>query len=434
MSKKYALFLTFLVFSASFWGVSANGGTCEAQCNIYNETPEVMLDYVQDLRTAVRNITTKISKETPQSGVKKDFWKVKTKITRWYNLVSNWSGYFSYFKFYVTYPTTHEYIPEIWRDYEILNNESNGLERYIKSLWNRWYQEISLSKDEVCAWIVSNCDFSGNALDVLIQISANHEKVKEYYRLSIMGDSYTKPEWGIAFTRDNFYTDFQKYYNENTTANCSLCDWGYWNRVSEAKDRISQNMEAWKSGIQEWQAAWALLIGGWDAAQNQKIERDLLRRELGRQWVSSEQSQRVLNNLDTFNENGLSKMMSNNFISNSFDYIIKTITPQVNDFKESLNDTFRDEEGAPKTQVSIADLNANYSSTTDATAIKQSIDMLYQKELPTLAVYGENVDEVISKLMEMHFDLNKSIEYLERAKKLFTQACKYQADGRGKCE
>jgi len=36
-------------------------------------------------------------------------------------------------------------------------------------------------------------------------------------------------------------------------------------------------------------------------------------------------------------------MMSNNFISNSFDYFAKMITPQINEFDETVLQSFRDE-------------------------------------------------------------------------------------------
>jgi hypothetical protein len=34
----------------------------------------------------------------------------------------------------------------------------------------------------------------------------------------------------------------------------------------------------------------------------------------------------------------------------------------------------------------------------------------------------------------MHYNINKSVEYLQKAEKLFEWACKYQANGRGNCD
>jgi hypothetical protein len=62
-----------------------------------------------------------------------------------------------------------------------------------------------------------------------------------------------------------------------------MCDGSYWAGVSETMDRISQNMQSAEYGIQEWQNAWALLIGGLDEKEEERIERQLLKRELGRQ-------------------------------------------------------------------------------------------------------------------------------------------------------
>jgi hypothetical protein len=74
----------------------------------------------------------------------------------------------------------------VWRDYDMLNYESDGIERYIKSLGYRGYQNTPLTQEEICNGVASKCNFSGDALDVLISIAGNNEKMKDYYRKSIM--------------------------------------------------------------------------------------------------------------------------------------------------------------------------------------------------------------------------------------------------------
>jgi hypothetical protein len=62
--------------------VSANQAVCEAQCLIYDGTPEVLTQYIQDTRMVVRNITTALRAKTPQTGVEKDFSRLKNSVTR----------------------------------------------------------------------------------------------------------------------------------------------------------------------------------------------------------------------------------------------------------------------------------------------------------------------------------------------------------------
>jgi uncharacterized protein (DUF433 family) len=55
---------------------------CEAQCLIYDGTPEVLTQYIQDTRTVVRNITTALRAKETQTGVEKDFSRLKNSVTR----------------------------------------------------------------------------------------------------------------------------------------------------------------------------------------------------------------------------------------------------------------------------------------------------------------------------------------------------------------
>lgn len=421
----------FLISLSFFVWVQAND-TCETKCTIYEQTPDVLLDYIQEMRAVVRNITTHVRTQQNQTWLDRDVSRLKNSIVRGYNLVSSWNGYYSYFKFYVTYSTTNEYIPEIWRDYDLLNLETKWLERYIKSISQRGLSNITIDKNVACNGITTNCDFSGNVLDVLIALNGNHEKVKEHFRKSILWEVW-QDNAPILLTQTNFYTDFRKHYNENTTKNCSTCNGWYWTRIQETMERVNQNMENADTWIQEWKTAWDLLVGWVDASEAQKIERDLLRRELGRQWVSAEQGNKILQNLDNFNQNWLSWMMSNNFISNSFDYFAKMITPQINEFDETVLQSFRDEMWKEREVVSIADLNKTSQNISNTTLVQQRIAELYQKELSGLAVWDRSINETVSKLIEMHYDISKSVEYLDKASKLFEAVCLYQANWEWKC-
>jgi hypothetical protein len=48
---------------------------------------------------------------------------MKEEMRRLFNLSITWSDYFSYFDFFVIYPIQNEYIYEIWRDYNLLQQE-----------------------------------------------------------------------------------------------------------------------------------------------------------------------------------------------------------------------------------------------------------------------------------------------------------------------
>ncbi len=421
-----------LFFTLSFFFTTQANQSCEAKCPIYEWTPDFLINYTQNLRKVIQNINGEVKKNTPRTWVDRDLGRLKSRITKWYNLFSSWWGYFSYFRFYVTYTISSEYIPEIWRDYDILDRETKQLDRYIKSVWENGYQDISLTKIQICEGVLQ-CNFEGNIIDVLIALQANHEKIKEYFRLSILWENSSKELKDFQLVEENFTTEFRKYYNENTTKNCSSCSGAYWTIVKESMERIDQNMEYASAWIQEWKNAWDLLVGWVDASTAQKIERDLLKKELGRQWVSAEQWEKILQNLDEFNARWLSTVMSNNFITNSFNYFVKMITPQINEFNETITQSFEDAQGNKKPVVSIADFNQTAKQISNTSLVQQRIAELYNKELPSLWVGNRSIDETVAKLMEMHYDVSKSVEYLDKAAKFFEAVCLYQANGMWKC-
>jgi hypothetical protein len=86
------------------------------------------------MRTAITNITSKTHETTPDKYIKKTFEELKSEVFKVYTLFIDWEGYFSYFDFHVTYPISNEYVYEIWRDYNILDEESRGLEKYKKAI------------------------------------------------------------------------------------------------------------------------------------------------------------------------------------------------------------------------------------------------------------------------------------------------------------
>jgi hypothetical protein len=129
--------------------------------------------------------------------------------------------------------------------------------------------------------------------------------------------------------------------------------------------------------------------------------------------------------------------MSNNFISNSVDYFIKMIAPQTENFSDTFMSAFGWEDKTTWVEqkvTSIGNFNTISWNVGTASFIEQSIAWLYQEQQPYLASQSRSLETTISKLIEMHYNINKSVEYLQKAEKLFEWACKYQANGRGNCD
>jgi len=426
--KKYLLIFTFLIITIYsnnivFWD-------CSDKCQIKNETPQILNDYIKNFRTVITNVTANVKTATPNSWVSKDYNYVKSRVLATFNKMIDWNGYYSYFNFYVTYSIKNEYVYEVWRDYNILDKETKWINNYLKSLLKRWYSGVSLTKAQACAWVpeVYKCEFSWELIDLLWQINKNHEVVKDYYRLSIIWDKWDF-DTDIQLVEDNFKNEFNKFYNEFTTEYCSECEWWFSDRLKKSIDKITNWQELSKKWIQDWQEAISILNWSKDKASREKLERSLLQQELSRQWVSTKWSEAILNNLKRFNETG-GFSLENNFITNSFNYLAKSIESQIKAFDDSITQSFKRNEQ----EVPIANfkwLNDELSTTKN---IEERIAEIYNKELPYANLQDNTTSSLQWKIIQMHQSLNRAIKTLDETIKIAQDTCNSQAQWLWKCE
>ena len=123
--KKY--FLTFLIFLCSFSQIYAAG---DEMCVIQNGPSEELVQYIQSNRQVIINLKNIISqKVTDQTGqtsvqqIKEQVTQDGKKVSRIFNTIATWDGYFSYFQYYVTYPLLNDVPYEVKRDHTLLLQE-----------------------------------------------------------------------------------------------------------------------------------------------------------------------------------------------------------------------------------------------------------------------------------------------------------------------
>ncbi len=424
MKKKLliSIFLIFTILQANivFWA-------CSDSCKIKNWPPDVLNNYIYTLRKVINNYNSQISKLKAKTWIQKDYSKTKTDIQTSFNKLINWDDYYTNFDFYVMYGTKNEYVSEIWRDYNLLQSEQKNLEKYYKKIISKWFDEQALDPTKLCNWI-ENCFLSGSALDVIMQITHNHENIMQYYKLSIIWKRILFSS-DLMFVKTDFKDELYKYYNENTTRNCSKCEWWVYDRITKQIDKILNWQELARNWIKSWQDAIALLDGSLSKRQYEKVERDLLKKEVWSKWMSINASQSVLKNLDRYNQNWFS--MDNNFITNSFDYIKYTVQSRIESFSETILQKFKTK---TTTDIPISNFNNTKTDIKQTASIEQRIAQMYNMELPFAQIEDTSNEKLMWRIAELHYNLAQTIKALNWTVKTAQKVCNDQWRWLWNCE
>lgn len=421
--KKF-LFISIFIFNIFFTNITF--WDCNSSCKILSWPPEVLSNYLRDLKRVINNFNSELAKVKPQTWAKKEYTKIKTEIIKFFNKITSWDNYFTNFYFYIMYGIKNEYVPEIWRDYNLLEQEWIYLERYYKKVLSRWYSDFVLDSKKICNWI-ENCDLSGNALDILWKIYKNHDDIKNYFKLSIVWKRHLF-WWNLILVSNNFKDEMYEFYNENTTKNCSICEWWFFDRITKQIDDISNWQELARNWIKSWQEAIAMLDGSLSDREYEKIERDLLKKELQAQWLPINSSEIVLKNLDKYNNWWFS--LDNNFITNTFDSVKDSVVSQINSFTDTILQKFKNN----KKDVSIKDFTKSYSKLKDTKKIEELISEMYNKELPYSKLQDTSTEQLQWRIIELHYNLTQTIKTLDSSIKTSQKICNDQARWLWKCE
>lgn len=420
--KKIILTFLVLLISISYNQTYAN----ESACKIKNKSSEALLDYISNNRAVVRNITTQISLNTQNKTLSWNFTneydRKKWSILRVYNQAFDFNWYFSYFKYYAVYPISNEVPYEVKRDYSLLEKEWEWLKFLLEKSVKNNSSEIKLNW--LCNWISVKCNLSDwitveNALWILIK---NNSRILDLYRNVVIWEKI----WNysdITLVSNNFELDIETNYNNKAYWECSN-EWWFFERISDSIKNISILNQEWKDWIKKWKDAINLLLGK-DVSREEyeKIEKELLRKELSRQWVYWDNQTNVLNALEKYNQDwGFSQ--NNNFLYNTFKNNKVKLEKKLREFKEEVIwDFFRKKEWETitVTQTNTADKNAK-----NTTEIKERVDAL-NLELSSFAWISEvNTDNLRSRLINIHISISNSINTLNQTCKMAVEACNQQ--------
>ena len=436
MKKIMYIFILFSLLKV--WDVFAAWGSCPDSCKISDGPSPWVTEYINNLQSVMSKVRSSLGK-TPKNITSINsagYYRLQKDLVAGYNSIVNWNGYFSTFDYYVTLPMTQSVPYPLKRDHELIQTQIKRLNTLMETVIRRGADFTPVKW--ACDGLQNvKCELNDlPAKQIVVELTKNTEKLADLMRLSIIG----QPEnfvWDFFLVKPNFRDEISIYYNKYTAEACARCEpaelnaWSTGNFINtfsyeKQMTSIFDYNRLWKNGIQRWKDAWALLNGNAGDAKYRMLERQLLSRELWRQWLSGDQSAVILRNLDKYNDAGYS--LSNNFLVNTFnDPLWKRLEKMVYDFNDAVQKA-KDKYGAqPIPFVEIASIS---QSVKNWSFIKKEIDAYYDSEVPFAQVIDDAAWGLLAKIVSYHVSLSQVISGLDTVIPISVNVCNSQCNNK----
>lgn len=410
------IFIIFLISICFFANVNANS------CLIKNETSEGLRNYIKDLRKILKNISRQ-AKTQNQSDIY-SYW------IRVFNDSFNFDYLFDDIDFFSFYWKFQEIPKEVERDYKKLKNEDQAIKQIVKMIDNT-RTEISKVKN-ICAWISWKCNFEDDTYvwDVLRNISQNHERIKDVYvKITTWQKNFTKNMDNYYLIDKNFFKDLETHYAKENNIKCSEEEkWGFWERVKQLTEEVFLNEKYAKDWIKKWKEAWALVnkINTLPQEEYEAMEKELLVKELSRQWVSWDNQINMLESLEKYNKEWWFNK-NNNFITNTFDSASQRFENKFQELRdEVVKDFLENYDKKNREKLPIKDISKVQDNSDEIKDVKARIDNLYMKSLNYSSISEYDSDNLRSRLINTHIELSNSINTLIKTCKKAVKICNQQ--------
>lgn len=426
----FSIFLYLSEFSLVQWESSS-------ACKIQDWPAPVLKDYLNNVQKVTSNIKTNTNKVNVSSSYFND---VKSEGLNFYNSVTSWDWYFWTFNFYVSYPIFQHVPYPVTRDYKLIEQNADYINSFYQNLAKNWASDIIISNP--CNWI-ENCDLKWTASKIISKLLENTNKVRTLYIEKITDNSSVGNNKKLILVPKNFEEEFGNYYNSYTSEDCSKWEnWWEWDKwiIDTLEDSINEIIE---NGIlsehstKDWKEGWNLLVGITTGEDLHEKEQQLLTQELARQWVSWDNSNIILSNLEDANSSEISFTNNPivNSVKNTFSNNFKKIIPGVVDFSENISQNFFSSKWNPsdKKEIPVNDIWKVDDKISKSQDIKQKIDELYNLESPFAQQENISDENLMWRIIKIHFNIVQGINTLDKATPVAEKVCNMQDSWEWRC-
>ncbi len=431
--KKYILFITL------FWLLSIfNTSNASWACPIKDNTAQALLDYIKNNNTVIKNVTDSIvsdkwyREEQKQDlaileQIEKDFKKAKRETESIFNQMFNFSWYYSYFNYFAVFPISTDVPFEVKRDYRLLDSEAKSLIKYLNKIEKKEFFNIIVT--DPCKWVSADyCTFDDNrAKSIIGKLIENNDRVLDLYRLTVMWEAHSFDlDTELNLTDENFFEELQANYKTEIMSACNSEKWGFMDQISKAIDNIKSLQEQAEGWIEKWQDAIALLL--WERPdEERKLERELLLQYLKESWVSAENQEIMLQNLEKYNAWEVDE--NNRFVSNSIKSIWDKLEKVVQKWKKELFWDYARKKG----WINLNEKRVVISNSEKSKEIQERIAKLYESEIPAASIEDQTTAKLRARIIKTHLNINSWIKTLEETINIAERVCDKPDAWKWKC-
>ena len=431
------IFLTFFALVISFNITFAE----DWECAIKNDAAPILKEYIKNTKEITKKITQAISEEKEKSSDWTLFdpfsinwvWKVNSFFRSAYSKIFNYEWYFSYFEFWAVFPISNEIPYEIKRDYKLLQRENNSINSYLKTIARKGLTWTKI--ENICDWVsFLNCNLPANSTvwDLITIIIDNHNAVSNIYRNVVMWKT-TEMKEPYVLVPDNFEEELKNYYSPEKYSTCSKEKWWFFDKIEKSFDKITDYQNNYKNWVQKWIDAWDL--AQWKDTSKRKysdIERQLLARELARNWIQWDSQRSMLEALAKFNQEWLTK--DSNLAYNTFNNTWNRLAAWLKKLKDdTIWDFFNKPEQKNKPMVKVDEILKAQNNSVTINDLKQRINKLYLQLSQSEATSQQNATNLISRMIKTHIDILQGIDSLSKACEKAREVCLKQDPNKWNC-
>jgi len=432
MKKYIKLYLKIIIFIIFISSINISFAETKASCQIKDWQPDIIKEYLKNLRNVTWKIITEANKTTNNP---KSLAQSNSEMLWLYNLFTSWNNYWVEWNFWLKEPIFNNVPKEFYRDTKLLSNEIKKLDNIMSRLTKRWALKNKISSNTICNWL-TNCKdkLADYSWDALIQLITSTRNIKEIIQRAWANQkNKVKLCDNVLLISKQSCLEIYTIY-KNAKQDCQ--DDKTEKRISD----INFNFRYSEEWLQAWKDAWALLL--WPDWKNEKeldeyhkLEKELLKKELDRQWIWWDQAKQILKNLDEYNYKSTWYTLTNNPISNIVKTINNAIDPEtkseLSNFLDSIADVFKDKE---TNEVPISELVELTKKNQQTNISKFDIIKIYNEQLPLAQMQDLDTSEIVGKILDMNHSVSVSINTLDKAIPLSKKVCNAQWQWDTPCE
>jgi len=427
------IFKTFILLSLIL--ININDTFSAAKCSI-EETPEYIEKYIENVHKVVKNVNKLVLKKYEPTKIPKGSSKSFLKLRVIQNIQWSLNGLYTW----EWYETDLEYIiqwnineipKQLKRDVGLLEKESKNL-KLAKPEW----ADIELTWFEICKW-VQNCNFNPSAKFKAISVIQLLKKSTNKLKTIIKGQAN---DYNFKDTETKVYLmnpdQLLEEYSKENIKQCNLSKSASWEKwffitIIERIKKINLLNNYWKDWMAEWKEAVDLLLWTANDSKYKQKERELLAKELQKQWIWWDSASAIISNLDAYNN---SKSWEFPFLKWK-QWFFNSLQLEIDEFEEALENKFPWYKNWNPESKAIAakDIPAEIKKLKKIENDNIDINSVYNK-LKSLSI-TENIanDQLINRMIDIHVSISKMINTTNKTCAISVKVCNSQKRWQWNC-